>query len=189
MFMHQTVSNVFEWFEQQNPKPVSVVPNIPADSKQQMGTVDKLAQSIVPRLVDKLNEANWTIQRLEYLCSQQQSQITDLYQALNNTVMPKLQQLEDNVMIPKPNRKSRGRKKKEPESPALDLTEIADYDPDTDTWGPMEIGGYKITGALLETLRGLGPAARQMYSEELVSFCENLSDDVKAAIANKFPTI
>lgn len=177
----------FRWFEDNNPYPASVVPDIPQEAKAQLGTVDKLAQSVVPRLVDKLNGANWRIQRLESLCEWQTACIEDLYKIINETALPAMTQTDERIrtleaqLAKKP---GKSRKKKEPE---LDITEIADYDPDTDTWGPMTIDGKKITGALIDVIQHLSGAADQMYSDELISFINNLDDNVKAAIAKRFP--
>lgn len=173
-------------FEALTPYPASVVPNIPQG--EQLATIDKLAQSVIPKLVDKLNDANWKIERLTALCQQQQAHIDSFYQHIHDVSLPTLRQLEEQVkaLAGKP---KRTRKKKEQPAPELeiDISETADYDPDTDTWVPMTIDGQQITGALLDTVKHLGAAASQMYSEELLSFINNLDEPVKAAIAQRFP--
>lgn len=180
--MHQH----FRWFEDNHPYPASVVPNIPQEAKAQLGTVDKLAQSVVPRLVDKLNSANWHIQRLESLCEWQTACIEDLYKTINETLLPALSQADEKLkaLEAKP---ARTRKKRAPKEPEVDVTEIADYDPNTDTWGPMVIDGHQITGALIDVIEHLSGAADQMYSDELIQFVHALEPHVKKAIAERFP--
>lgn len=182
----------FEDFELRNPRPASVVPDIPQDAKAQLGTVDKLAQSVVPRIVDKLNEANWKIRRLEAfvdaLLVEFNEMDSDTTARLNGLtqIFTELDGRVEKLKDGGAKKPARSRRKKEPE---LDMTEIADYDPDTDTWGPMEIDGHKITGALIETVEHLNGAANAMYSGELVQFIGNLEPHVKKAIAEKFPTL
>lgn len=185
--MSKELEDFFQLYAHNNPVPVSVVPNIPADAKQQLGTVDKLAQSVIPRLVDKLNVANYQIQRLEALCDWQQAAINDLFKILNETWIPAIHQLEAKVDALSQKKQARTRKKKEPAAPEIDVAEIADYDPDTDTWEPMTIDGHKITGSLIDVVEHLNGAVSQMYSDELIQFIANLEPHVKAAIAERFP--
>lgn len=188
--MTEKMRELFESFERRTPRPASVVPNIPQDTKAQLGTVDKLAQSVVPRIVDKLNEANWKIQRLEALCDALLLEFDEMDSetfARLNGLTDMFTALDGRVEALKDGKKSRSRKKKEPKEPDPDITEIADYDPDTDTWGPMVIDGHKVTGALIEVVEHLNGAANAMYSEELVQFIGNLEPEVKKAIAGKFP--
>lgn len=173
----------FESFEAHNPHPASVVPNIPHDTKAQLGTVDKLAQSVVPRIVDKLNDANWRIDRLEDLNAWQTLAIKDLYKIINETVLPVLQELRDKLETKKP---VRSRKKKEPVQ-EVDISEIADFDPDNETWVPMTIDGHQITGALIDVVTHLNGAASQMFSDELIQFVNDMEPQVRQAIAAKFP--
>lgn len=167
-------------FEDDHEYPASVAPSIPQDAKAQLGTVDKLAQSVIPRLVDKLNEANWRIQRLEHICKI----CVDVISAVK-PMEGRLEALETQLA----KKQTRSRKKKEtaPKEPEVDITEIADYDPDTDTWGPITIDGQKITGALIDVVEHMGPGASQMYSDELIQFIANLEPQVKKAIAERFP--
>lgn len=178
----------FRWYEEHFPYPKSVSPDIPQDAQTQLGTIDKLAQTVIPRLVDKLNDANWKIERLTALCEWQHSAILDLYKAINETYIPAINQLDEQVkvLVSKP---KRTRKKKEiaPAKPEVDMSEIADYDPDTDTWVPMTIDGHKITGALLDVVQHLNGAVDQMYSDELIDFCSNLEPHIRTAIAERFP--
>lgn len=177
----------FRWFEDNHPYPVSVVPDIPQDAKAQLGTVDKLAQSVIPRLVDKLNAANWHIQRLESLCEWHTASIEDLYKIINGTYIPAIAQLEERVKALEAQlakKQSKSRKKKEPEP---DISEIADYNPDTDTWEAMTVDGHRITGALIDVVEHLNGAANQMYSDDLIQFIANLEPHVKKAIAERFP--
>lgn len=182
--MHEEMLKQFEQFEKQRPQPVSVVPNIPQDA--QLGTIDKLAQSIVPRIVDKLNGANWRLDRLENLSDWQVSCIMDIYRMFNETYIPVINQLEERIKALETKKPAKPRKKKEPKA-ELDISEIADYNPDTDTWEAMTIDGHQITGALIDTVEHLSGAATQMYSEDLINFINNLEPHVKKAIAERFP--
>lgn len=181
----------FRQYEEQYPYPASVVPDIPLDAKTQLGTVDKLAQSVIPRMVDKLNAGNWRLDRIESLSDWQTACIEDLYKIINGTYIPVISQLEERVktleaqLAKKP---AKARKKKEPKEPEPDISEIADYNPDTDTWEAMTIDGHQITGSLIDVITHLGPAADQMYSDELIQFINNLELHVKKAIAERFPT-
>lgn len=185
---YPTLAEAFALYEQDHPKPVSVTPQIPQG--QQLGTIDKLAQSVVPKLVDKLNAANWEIEKLKAVCEYLHNENLQLYRLYNETLSPWLHQQDDRLKAleaAKPVKQTRTRKKKVVE-PEVDITEIADYNPDTDTWEAMTIDGKQITGSLIDTVTHLGPAATQMYSEELVDFINKLDEPVKAAIAKRFPT-
>lgn len=182
----------FQWYEEQHPFPQSVVPNIPQDAKSQLGTVDKLAQSVIPRLVDKLNAGNWRLDRIENLADWQTACIMDIYNLFNETYIPILDRFEERVktleaQLVKKQSKSRKKKDAQPKEPELDISEIADYNPDTDTWEAMTIDGHRITGALIDVVEHLNGAADQMYSDELIQFIANLEPQVKKAIAKRFP--
>lgn len=186
---YHNLDEVFALYEQDHPRPQSVTPAIPQG--QQLGTIDKLAQAVIPKLVDKLNAANWEIEKLRAICDYQHLCINDLYKFINETALPHMQAVDDNVarlieIAEKSKKKSVPRKKK-PAEPEIDISEIADYDPDTGEWGPMVVDGHKITGSLIDVIQHLSGAADQMYSDELISFINNLDDNVKAAIAKRFP--
>lgn len=182
----ERVQQMFRSFEDEHPFPVSVMPNIPQG--QQLGTIDKLAQAVVPKLVDKLNVANWQIQRLEALCNWQSGALLDVYDIINNTYIPALTQLEERIKAlekgEKKPAKPRARKKS---AVTVDMSEIADYDPDTDSWNAMVIDGHRITGALIDVIEHLNGAAGAMYSDELIDFIGKLEPQVKQAIAARFP--
>lgn len=170
-----TLDTLLYNFEDAEPYPDSVVPNIPQDAKAQLGTIDKLAQVIIPKLVDRLNEANWKIKRLEYLIIK------------HNSAIEMMQRHMASVAPVKEKQKRTRKKKSDAETTIVDVSEIADYDPDTDTWGPITIDGKQITGALIDVVEHLSGAAGQMYSDELVQFIRNLEPQVKKAIAERFP--
>lgn len=182
--MYPSLDDVFVMYEQDHPRPQSVAPAIPQG--EQLGTIDKLAQAIIPRLVDKLNAANWEIEKLKSVCEYLHDENLDLYRIVNDTILPALDKLDslEKSLAKKPSTK----RKPKADKPKVDISEIADYDPDTDTWKPMVVDGHCITGAFLGAVKGLGPAAGQMYSEEILSFIGSLGDDVKAAIAERFPS-
>lgn len=181
---YPSLEEVFALYEQAHPKPASVTPSIPQG--QQLGTIDKLAQAVIPKLVDKLNEANWQITRLQDVCDYLHKANLDLYRLYNETLSRWLEQ-QDGRLKALEEKKAPSRRKKKPTEPVVDITEVADYDPDTDTWVAMTVDGHKITGALIETVTHLNGAAGQMYSDELVNFINGLDDAVRAEIAKRFP--
>ena len=87
------LAEIFAQYEQDNPKPASVTPAIPQG--QQLGTIDKLAQAVIPKLVDKLNLANWEIARLQAMCEYQQVCINDLYKMYNERLLAWLNEADE----------------------------------------------------------------------------------------------
>lgn len=181
------IRQMCQQFEEATPYPQSVAPAIPQG--QQLGTIDKLAQAVIPKLVDKLNIAEWKIKRLMAICESQQEMLHNASDILSglpqafSDVYARVAALEQG----KKTTKTRKTKESKPAEPSVDITEIADYDPDTDSWGPIEIDGHKLTGALIDVIEHLSGAADSMYSDELIGFIQQLEPQVKAAIAKKFP--
>lgn len=156
---------------------------LPVELREGTGTIDMLAQSVVPKLINRIRTLEWRCDRAERaleivleqlsVSNQWQRQATD----------------KINVLIEqtKPKRKAPRKKEDRPVPVVVARSEYADYDPDSDTWKPKEIAGHKITGALIDVLEHMGTSAAEMYPEELLDFTDLLTDDIKAAIRSEFP--
>lgn len=156
---------------------------LPVELREGSGTIDMLAQSVVPKLINRIKMLEWRCDRAERtleialeqmsVANQWQRQATDKINAL--------------IEQTKPKRRAPRKKEAKPTLVGVAKSEYADYDPDNDTWRPKEIAGHKITGALIDVLEHMGTSASEMYPEELLDFTDLLTDDIKAAIRNEFP--
>lgn len=172
------------WNDRLDPPPVPLP--IP-ERVEGVGTIDRLAQSVIPKLLNKLNDAEWRVRRLEYLVLQ--LILANDAQAANIREMSKWMteataKLNAFTAQPAPSVKKRASRKK---AEAVPMSEIADYDPDKDEWKPKMIDGKAITGALIDVVDHMGTSAGTVYSAELLAFIDNLTDKQRAAIAERFP--
>lgn len=151
------------------PQPAPVSPNIPHDTAAQLSPIDKMAQLVIPKLVDKLNMAEWKIARLEAAVQSlldREPSIVDVRKAVDKKAAKK-----------KPARKQQ-----------TALSSIADYNPDTDAWGPKTFGGFKLTGAVAENIIRQGSDdAMDVYPAELVSYVFALPQDALDMLKEQFP--
>lgn len=168
------------------PLPVSVSPDIPQDTATQMGPVDKMAQLVIPKLVDKLNLAEWKIARLEAVVSWQSQTIDDLYRMYNDA-LKFLNEQPSASSTEKTKPKSRAKKSAKKQTSNA-LSYIADYDPDTDIWSPKAFGAFKLTGVIAEQILHMGSdAALDVYPAELVAYVFTLPSDAVETLKKQFP--
>lgn len=179
------------------PMPAKLAPELTPEERAAMQPVDRLVQLIIPRLIDKMNLLEWKVGKLEW--------------ELESVDVPGLRTfVRDAVDVisqaapaePKP---KRTRRKKE--APATEPTvapvggavpqgvisapvatsSYANYDPDLDEWVPKKVDGRDMTGSLVDVVLHMGPAAEQMYPEDVITFCRSLSPDAVAALKARFP--
>lgn len=156
---------------------------LPVELKEGSGTIDMLAQSVVPKLINRIKQLEWRCDRAERTLELlfDQMSIANQWQRM---ATGKINALVDQMKF---KRRSPRKKEDKPTLVAVARSEYADYDPDSDTWRPKEIAGHKITGALIDVLEHMGTSASEMYPEELLDFTDLLTDDIKSAIRNEFP--
>lgn len=149
------------------PQPASVSPNIPQDTATQLGPVDKMAQLVIPKLVDKLNMAEWRIARLEAVIQTlAEPSITDVRKTVDKKTTKKKTSKKQNVS----------------------MSAIADYNADTDTWTPKTFGTFKLTSTVAENiLRQGSDDAMDVYPAELVSYVFTLPDEALDLLKTQFP--
>ena len=165
-------------------------PSVPvATPDPGMGTIDRLAASVIPKLINKLNQAEWRVTRLEKAC---EYLMRGVDAAIRNDAS--LQQWMEQAAaiinrheaalqtpVPAAPKKSRSRKK----TPAL--ADYADYDPDKDVYVPKQVAGIDIDGELLDQVEELGTDAGLHYPAEVLDYVDKLSDKMREAIRKQFP--
>lgn len=169
-----------ENFPLELPEPMPV-----AESVEGAGTIDALAQRVIPKLINKVNEQSARIARLEQaveaLLQEAQAQ-RQAYEYMRQWTVDATDKINALVAKPAPATKTRKARKK-----AVPMSDIADYDPDTDKWKPKHIAGHAVTGRLISHVDVLGTDAGETYEAELLAFIDRLTDEQRQAIAQRFP--
>lgn len=171
-------------------KPKKIAQQLNPEEVAAMEPIDKLVQVVVPRLIDKVNELTWENGKLKHEMGELQASIKSRIDGLDlslTRVMAKIENLGREEDKPA-EKKTRTRKAVKEKPTYVPESQYAVYDSDTDTWQPREIGGKKITGALIDTLKHLGSGASEVYDQELIDYINGLDDDIIKAIKEKFPT-
>lgn len=148
------------------------------------GTIDVLAQRVIPKLLNNVKLMGARIDRLECAAdallteAQAQRQAYEYLYKWSQEVTDKINTLASS----KPATRKRVSRKKE-----VSMSEIADYDSDVDVWSAKHIDGISITGALLARVDALGTDAGQEYPDAVLAFVDKLTDAQREAISEKFP--
>lgn len=176
------------------PMPAKLAPDLSPEERAAMQPVDRLVQLIIPRLIDKVNTLEWRLGKMEW--EMERADVPGLRVFVRDAV--------DSISKAEPKPK-RTRKKKEQapseptvapvggESPQVEIntpvatSSYANYDPDLDEWVPKKVDGRDMTGSLVDVVLHLGPAADQMYPEDVINFCQSLSPDAVKALKARFP--
>lgn len=154
------------------------------DNVEGMGTIDVLAQRVIPKLINMVKQQEWHIHRLEKACEillQEAQAQRQAYEYLHDWSLKATAQINALAKPPAPATKTRRKKKEVP------MSEIADYDPDKDEWTPKEIDGKAVTAKLIDVVDHMGTSAGTMYGSDLLAFIDKLTDAQREAIKEKFP--
>lgn len=169
-------------------KPKKIAQTISPEEIAEMEPIDKLVQVVVPRLIDKVNELAWENGKIKHEMNELAEVVKSFSLDAVNARIEAVEILAKGAATPEPVKTTRTRKKQEREKPTyVPEAQFAVYDPDTDTWKPREVCGKKITGSLIDTIKGLSGAATGVYDPELIEYVRSLDEDIVKAIKDKFP--
>lgn len=162
---------------------LSEAPVIPvADNIEGGGTIDVLAQKVIPKLINKVHMQGSYIERLERAVEallQNAQEQKQAYEYLHKWSLKATDQIN---ALSSPATKTRRKKKAE-----VPMSEIADYDPDVDVWMAKTIDGVAILGTVIDDVDQLGIDAGTKYPASVLAFVDKLTDAQRAAIKEKFP--
>lgn len=173
-------------------EPKSVAPGIPQG--QQLNPVDKMAQLVIPRMVDKINYLTARVDQLtravEFLLGVQgadhcaQVEVNKAHLSQIEDIAQRIEALEKKEPTIQDVRKAMDTKvKKKTSKKKVDYASIADYDPDKDMWKPKKIAGMEMVGTLVDCVSAMGKdQADDIYAAEVVDFVYKLSDEQKEFI-------
>lgn len=181
------------WPQYEVPQPERTARQFSDEVKAAMSTLDVLAQVVMPRLIDRLNQLEWNLGRVEYNSKQFAKLIltvdggaigldslTEMSRGVDE-VRGLLEELKQ--QLPK---KRASRRKKATEIapvPEPDMFEWADYDPDKDIWKAKKIGNVLITATVVEDVEA-GDCAH--YASEAVAFVQSMSEGARRKIKERF---
>ena len=154
-----------------------------ADSVEGGGTIDQLAQRVIPKMINHIRQQDAQIARPERVCEallQEAQAQRQAYEYVHKWTVDATSKI--NALTAKPASKSR-----KPRKESVPMSDIADYDPDTDKWTPKMVAGHAVTGRLISHVDELGTDAGKTYEAELLAFIDRLTDKQRAAIVQHFP--
>lgn len=189
-------------------EPKQVAPGIPHG--QQLAPIDKMAQLVIPRMVDKINYLTARVDQLAkaagYLLEKGHipAEVLDKQQALAEEMdvlkvqleslshivggieqrIEALEKKEPTVQDVRKviDEKSRTKVRKKPRGKANHAS-VADYDPDKDVWKPKKIAGMEMVANLVDCVLAMGKdQAEDIYAAEVVDFVYGLSNEQKEFI-------
>ena len=194
------------------PEPKKIAPELSAEERKAMAPVDLLVQYIMPKLWDRQNMLEWQMKKslheikgdIEFLqgqidkvcgqCAQDILRLHDKVRALE-TAVPTIQDVRRAIDKADAERKKDRRKKKsggisEPKDAGVDnvkapvdTSRIAEYNPMTDMWVPLVIGGVGITGCVVKEVM----SGQSEVPAETAAFVYDLTDDERNALCEMFP--
>lgn len=170
-------------------KPKKIAQPVSQEEIAGMEPIDKLVQVVVPRLIDKVNELAWENGKMRHEMAELAEVIKSFSLDAVNARIEAVEILAKGAVRTESVKTTKTRKKQEKEKPTyVPEAQFAVYDPDTDTWRPREVCGKKITGALIDAIKGLSGTASSMYDPELIEYVRGLDEDIVKAIKDRFPT-
>lgn len=146
------------------------------------GTIDQLAQRVIPKLVNRVQLQGAYIERLERVVEallQNAQEQKQAYEYLHKWSLKATDQIN---ALGAPATKTRRKKKTE-----VPMSEIADYDSDVDVWMAKSFDGVAILGTVIDDVDQLGIDAGTKYPASVLAFIDKLTDAQRAAIKEKFP--
>lgn len=161
------------------PEPKKIAPDLTPEQRQALSPVDLLVQYVMPKLLDKQNALEWRVRKeLHELCERVRVLEETVAQASAKKSRSKVKKAEA-AEAASPPPIGTGVKTNAP----IQLTRIADYDPDADKWFPKKVGDVEITASVIDLVALQSGSLPMAVS----SFIYDLSDKEREALCQMFP--